>query len=469
MSDPRRTLPLPPPGRYVGEALHLATEGPRSRKLPGPPKTPSMAASEGGVKRSKPPAAPRRKERESVRDVSPDTELPSWLSKGRALVEGLEQAMREGADRPRPVLRIERAYSAWRLEGVSLAHVSRTAHLAQRAHEAIRTTSRAALETAYVDCARILHMGLPSTFRKRVALETVIDAVRAMRREADSWVAVVEATTHIVGWATNARAHAAEAIRLPSKSIRPPRRRPEIKQLVAFSTSDPLTVEGAVFRAVHFVGNRARRVPMRVASVSQPRRRSLTNVHLFERQLAQIEREVAAQNRQWAETEWVPSSRPRRRRDSGAHRCLRRARACRSPLRRRTSHVPLARVVPRANRPFSLETNMSINGVTNNPNIGLPTNDLGTQAPAYKSMSPEQIISFVQNTYANIDGQLADYQNDALAKNALANQLRDYKKLVREYPGKTRATFPRVTTRFDGEIARREEEFKAFDRCTDPS
>ena len=56
-----------------------------------------MAASEGGVKRSKPPAAPRRKERESVRDVSPDTEHPSWLSKGRALVEGLEQAMREGA------------------------------------------------------------------------------------------------------------------------------------------------------------------------------------------------------------------------------------------------------------------------------------------------------------------------------------------------------------------------------------
>ena len=95
-----------------------------------------------------------------------------------------------------------------------MAHVSRTAHLAQRAHEAIRTTSRAALETAYVDCARILHMGLPSTFRKRVALETVIDAVRAMRREADSWVAVVDATTHIVGWAATARSHAAEAIRL---------------------------------------------------------------------------------------------------------------------------------------------------------------------------------------------------------------------------------------------------------------
>ena len=129
--------------------------------------------------------------------------------------------MREGAASAEARASIERAYSAWRLEGVSLAHVSRTAHLAQRAHEAIRTTSRAALETAYVDCARILHMGLPSTFRKRVALETVIDAVRAMRREADSWVAVVEATTHIVGWASNARRTRQRRYAWPSKTIRP--------------------------------------------------------------------------------------------------------------------------------------------------------------------------------------------------------------------------------------------------------
>jgi hypothetical protein len=86
-------------------------------------------------------------------------------------------------------------------------------HLCRRAHDAIRNTSRAGLEAAYVDCARVLHLGLPSVLRRRVSIEVVTDAVRGMRREADRWVAVVDATMLLVGWVDANRARAAEAIR----------------------------------------------------------------------------------------------------------------------------------------------------------------------------------------------------------------------------------------------------------------
>jgi hypothetical protein len=59
----------------------------------------------------------------------------------------------------------------------------------------------------------VLHLGLPSTLRRRVHVELVVDAVRAMRREADRWIAVVDATMLLVGWTDANRARAAEAIR----------------------------------------------------------------------------------------------------------------------------------------------------------------------------------------------------------------------------------------------------------------
>jgi len=46
-----------------------------------------------------------------------------------------------------------------------------------------------------------------------VPLEVVVDAVRAMRREADGSVAVVEATMSFVGWTEAYRTRAAESIR----------------------------------------------------------------------------------------------------------------------------------------------------------------------------------------------------------------------------------------------------------------
>jgi hypothetical protein len=56
-------------------------------------------------------------------------------------------------------------------------------------------------------------MGLPSGTRRRVPLDVVVDAVRAMRREADGTVAVVHATMSFVGWTGAVRTRAAEAIR----------------------------------------------------------------------------------------------------------------------------------------------------------------------------------------------------------------------------------------------------------------
>ncbi len=85
--------------------------------------------------------------------------------------------------------------------------------MSRRAYDAIRGTSRSGLEAAYVDCARVLHLGLPSAMRRRASIEVVTEAVRTMRREADRWVAVVDATMLIAGWTEASRSRAAEAIR----------------------------------------------------------------------------------------------------------------------------------------------------------------------------------------------------------------------------------------------------------------
>jgi hypothetical protein len=137
----------------------------------------------------------------------------SWTLKARALSSALDEALRSGDASAKTRGCIARAYAAWSLDGVTPPTVARVAHLARRAHEAIRGTSRAGLEAAYTDGARVLHLGLPSALRRRVSLEVAVDVIRNMRREADSWVAVVEATMLLVGWTDAARGRAAEAIR----------------------------------------------------------------------------------------------------------------------------------------------------------------------------------------------------------------------------------------------------------------
>jgi hypothetical protein len=226
MPDFRRTLPLPPPGRSVADAL----EG-KGRKTPnqlerqkaiGTPRVPDFAASPGrDLRKSKTGSRKTphvgRLDADEVAEPKnlPPLErgMPVWLAKARALSAALADAQRAGAASPKLQACIERAHGAWNLDGTSTRHIARVAHLAQRAHEAIRSTSRAALEPASTDCARVLHLGLPSAIKRRIQLDVVTEVVRAMRREADAWIAVVEATMVLLGWTDANRGRAADAVR----------------------------------------------------------------------------------------------------------------------------------------------------------------------------------------------------------------------------------------------------------------
>ncbi len=145
----------------------------------------------------------------------------SWTLKARALSSALEEALRSGHASTRTQGCVDRAYAAWSLDSVSAPTIARVAHLARRAHEAIRSTSRASLEAAYTDGARVLHMGLPSAIRRRIPLEVAVDLVRNMRREADSWIAVVETTMRLVGGPTPPVPVRPRPSAKRSKSIRP--------------------------------------------------------------------------------------------------------------------------------------------------------------------------------------------------------------------------------------------------------
>ncbi len=211
----------------MGEALEgknrkgSGTSAERQKAL-GAPRVPQFAASPGrDLRKSKPgnrktPHLGRLETAEPAQatELSPlEKGVPSWLAKARALSAALEEAQRAGTASPKLQACIERAHAAWNLDGATARHISRVAHLAQRAHEAIRGTSRAGLESAYADCARVLHLGLPSAIKKRAQLDVVIDIVRNMRREADGWAAVVEATMVLLGWTDAHRGRAADVIR----------------------------------------------------------------------------------------------------------------------------------------------------------------------------------------------------------------------------------------------------------------
>jgi hypothetical protein len=210
----------------VGDALEgksrkASGAAPDRQKNLGTPRVPQFGVSSGrDLRKSKPGRKTPHLGRPESADPTPATDLgaldrgvPSWQAKARALSAAMEEAQRTGAASPKLQACIERAYAAWSLDGTSTRHVARVAHLAQRAHEAIRSTSRAALEPAYADCARVLHLGLPSAIKRRSKLDAVIDIVRSMRREADGWVAVVEATMVLLGWTDAQRTRAADTIR----------------------------------------------------------------------------------------------------------------------------------------------------------------------------------------------------------------------------------------------------------------
>jgi hypothetical protein len=225
MSNFRKTLPLPPPARTIGEAVEVSLRHPprktpstggERRKSIAPRASRLSSSSNNDLRRSpKPrrslPPPPPSPDFDSL--VPPEGRAPNWMAHGRALAAAIDEALAAGADSPKLQAAIERAYGAWNLDGVTSRQISNVSHLCRRAYDAIRNTSRAGLESAYVDCARVLHLGLPSSLRRRVPIEVVTESVRTMRREADRWVAVVDATMLLVGWTDANRARAAEAIR----------------------------------------------------------------------------------------------------------------------------------------------------------------------------------------------------------------------------------------------------------------
>lgn len=111
----------------------------------------------------------------------------------------------------------------------------------------------------------------------------------------------------------------------------------------------------------------------------------------------------------------------------------------------------------------------SINPTSNNQFTAVesPTSADVSSTPV-KYMSPDDVIQYVESTLSNIDGQLSDYQAQAMEKNKTANEWRDYKKLVREYTDKDPSKFPTEQPARDQEIARIKTEFAEFEDSTDP-
>lgn len=148
--------------------------------------------------------------RESQPPVSPD-----WMRAARALIAWLSERVERGELDAFEEAALARTWAAFSLAGSSEPQVLKVAHLVSRAHSAIRESSRTSheLQAAVLDCARVLHAGLPAPIRGRMPLERAVLVVRKLRTEADPWAAVVEGATTLLGWDDYARMHAASVIR----------------------------------------------------------------------------------------------------------------------------------------------------------------------------------------------------------------------------------------------------------------
>lgn len=151
-----------------------------------------------------------RKLRQSQPPVAPD-----WTRAARALVTWLEQRLNDASISAADEATISRTWAAFALGGATEPQILRVAHVVSRAHSAIRDTARTEheLQNAMLDCARVLHGGLPSAIRDRMPVDRSLQVVRRLRQEPDAWSAVVEGTSELLGWTDYARTHAAATIR----------------------------------------------------------------------------------------------------------------------------------------------------------------------------------------------------------------------------------------------------------------
>jgi hypothetical protein len=154
-----------------------------------------------------------RERKRLTHSAAPDE--PEWRRAATALAEWLDARIAHGSVEPVEQAAIARAWAAFCLGGVSEPQILRVAHIVQRAHTAIRESPRGHqdLQAAFHAAAGVLHAGLPTVIKARMPLERVVYVVRRLREEADTWTAIVQGTTELLGWTDYARVHAATAIR----------------------------------------------------------------------------------------------------------------------------------------------------------------------------------------------------------------------------------------------------------------
>jgi hypothetical protein len=215
----------PPPGPEVAENLRgtwpLFSEGnsppffqnPKHAITPFRPDTADLETLEG--RDNLPETTPKaerdaRHFRESQPPVSPD-----WQRAARALIAWLNERLERGHLEAFEEVTLARTWAAFSLAGATEPQVLKVAHLVSRAYHAIRESRRASheLQAAVLDCARVLHSGLPVAIRARMPLERAVIVVRKLRTEADPWAAVVDGATALLGWDDYARMHAASLLR----------------------------------------------------------------------------------------------------------------------------------------------------------------------------------------------------------------------------------------------------------------
>ena len=141
-------------------------------------------------------------------------QAPDWVRAARAMIDWLQARVEDGQLSALEEATISRTWAAFSLIAVPEPTVLRVAHLVSRAHHAIRLSGRnsADVQAAILDCAGVLHKALPSVVRDRMPIERVIQIVRRIKNESDSWPAVVEGTSELLGWKDYARGHAAAVI-----------------------------------------------------------------------------------------------------------------------------------------------------------------------------------------------------------------------------------------------------------------
>lgn len=145
---------------------------------------------------------------------------PQWMHHAQRMIAGLKEAFERGKIDPVTEACIERAWAGWELDGSTERQIARLALLIEQTHSALRAIPPHRLDRALYDCAEVLRQGMPKHARRKVPLDDVVLVTRELQKEADPWVAVVNATAKLLSWQKISVAHAAHAVRVALQATR---------------------------------------------------------------------------------------------------------------------------------------------------------------------------------------------------------------------------------------------------------